>query len=190
MGKQVTEDDLKAGLKSVGSFGPIGSPHAGSRRDSPFGNEFVKRTPPAPQPVPEPEGKVEARLIPAVQPEPFEEAVKPSESKLISVSRNVKEVREPKSKRVESSVEDEETSSDEHLPERVTLRMSAEMRDSVTDLARRLQRRRREKGARITANTVVRVGIQFLLDEFHMTDSDRPSNEEELALLVRKKFGK
>ena len=63
--------------------------------------------------------------------------------------------------------------------------MSPEMRDEVDSLARDLQRLKRSKEERITANTVMRVAIRHLLDEFELPRDDEVNGEEELYRLVR-----
>ena len=193
MAKQVTEDDLKAGLQSVGSLGALGGQApGGTRRDSPFGTEFVKRTAPAVQSVITPTdgpSVIEPRPAPAVVAPPVQQE-KATESKLVSVPRSVKPVEESRSKRVQSEAAADETSNSAAFTERVTLQMTPEMRDDLLDLARKLHRQRREKGERITANSLMRVGIKFLLEEFRLTESDRPSNEEELMALIQRKLAK
>jgi hypothetical protein len=72
------------------------------------------------------------------------------------------------------------------LTERVTLQMSPEMRDAVNDFARHLQRRRKDKGERITANSVMRVAIQHFLDSFELESVQGASSEEELFARIQK----
>ena len=67
------------------------------------------------------------------------------------------------------------------LTERVTVQMSPEMRDAVCDLARHLQRRRKDKGERITANSVMRVAIQYFLDNVQLERVQGASTELEIA---------
>lgn len=69
--------------------------------------------------------------------------------------------------------------------ERVTLQISAEMRDEVDELARQLQRAKTSKDERITANTVMRVAIRLLIENFKWKAGEGPNNEEELYQLLR-----
>jgi hypothetical protein len=69
--------------------------------------------------------------------------------------------------------------------ERVTLSVSREMRDEIEALARELQRRRTRKDERITANTVMRVAINLLLERFSPGEGEVANNEEELLALAR-----
>jgi hypothetical protein len=64
--------------------------------------------------------------------------------------------------------------------ERVTVLMSSEMKDEVDALARELQRGKRAKGERITANTVMRVAIRCFLQRFKVRKGEEPNNEEDL----------
>ena len=72
--------------------------------------------------------------------------------------------------------------------ERVTLQMSAEMRDAVDELARQLQRAKTSKNERITANTVIRVAIRLLTENFELGKDEGPNNEEELYSLSTKRI--
>jgi hypothetical protein len=74
------------------------------------------------------------------------------------------------------------------LTERITLQMSPEMRDAVNDYARHLQRRRKDKGERITANSVMRVAIQHFLDTFELESVQGTSSEEELLARIQRKI--
>ena len=71
--------------------------------------------------------------------------------------------------------------------ERITLSVSTEMRDEVEALARELQRRRTKKEERITANTVMRVAINALLERFSLDAGDVANNEAELLELAKRK---
>jgi len=72
--------------------------------------------------------------------------------------------------------------------EPVTLKISPEMRDSVIALARDLQRAKTTKDERITANTVIRVAVQLLMDIYRFESGDVANNEEELHLLVARRL--
>lgn len=85
---------------------------------------------------------------------------------------------------------------DEHAPvrkedvftERVTLKISSEMRDAVDALAKELQRRRTKKHERITANTVMRVAISHFLARLELDAGDLANDEDELLELVGRKL--
>src|SRR5262249_5590988 len=68
--------------------------------------------------------------------------------------------------------------------ERVTLRISPEMRDDVERIARELQRAKTSKLERITANTVMRVAIKTITKRFELKTGQAPNNEEELFNFV------
>lgn len=68
--------------------------------------------------------------------------------------------------------------------ERVTLQISPEMRDEVDALARDLQRAKTTKDERITANTVMRVAVQLLMEKYRFEKGDVANTEEELFRLV------
>ena len=72
--------------------------------------------------------------------------------------------------------------------EKVSLKLSPEMRDKVEAIARELQRTKTTKEERITANTVMRVAINALIDKFKLGEGDTANNEEELFELVKKKI--
>ena len=179
---QVTEEDLSAGLKSIGSLGTLTS--SGGRRDSPFGKDFAKT------PSPEALQVKEITLAPtnntaelkAREPSPVatQLASKPKvipERKAVAV----KESRE-EGQRVEESKRKADI-----LTERITLQMRSEMRDDLNDLARKLQRKKTDKSERITANSVMRVAIQSFLESFELKDSLAPNTEEELLQAVTKR---
>jgi hypothetical protein len=72
--------------------------------------------------------------------------------------------------------------------ERVTLQLSTGMRDAVDALARDLQRRRTAKDERITANTVMRVAINILLERFELGADDVANSEGELLDLATRRI--
>ena len=91
----------------------------------------------------------------------------------------------PKAARV-SEVRETKT---ELYAERVTVPLSAELRDGAESLAKGLQRRRTEKGERITSNTVIRVALRVLLEHFG-DDPDEVANNEEELVNVRRNIGR
>jgi hypothetical protein len=64
--------------------------------------------------------------------------------------------------------------------EPVTLRMSPAMRDEVETMASELQRAKTSKDERITANTVMRVSVQLVLDHFSPNAGNIANTEQEL----------
>lgn len=72
--------------------------------------------------------------------------------------------------------------------ERVTLQISAEMPDEVDELARQIQRAKTSKDERITANTVMRVAIRLLTENFKLKAGEGPNNEEELFELASRRM--
>lgn len=79
-------------------------------------------------------------------------------------------------------------SPEEEGMEKVTVLMSPYMRDSVSILARKLQRRRTQKEFRFTANTVFRAAIQLALDTFQLESEDRINSEEELLARMKERL--
>jgi hypothetical protein len=186
---QVTEQDLEQGLQSLGGFGKLAAQKP--RRDSPFGSDFVKRS------------ESEGRAVPAAAP-PKSPEIAPVPKPL---SQDIEE-REEVGGGMLSTKSSPSTSAPKQLSkpnigeskvahpksntltDRVTLQLSPEMRDEVCEIARRLQRKKTDKKSeRTTTNTVMRVAIQFLLDELMLEEKDRPNSEEELLELVKAKLG-
>src|SRR5262249_42202476 len=64
--------------------------------------------------------------------------------------------------------------------ERVTIQISPDMRDSIDSMARELQRSKTSKEERITANTVVRVAVQVILEHFEPDKSEIANTEQVL----------
>ena len=195
--QQVTEADIEESLKSLGGFGGLGTQKP--RRDSPFGSEFSRKEAPKPaaltapiSPNPEeslPKKEAAAAPIPLIQKIEIEKTV-PAKEEAEEERRGEtpKKVEPRKRMLTEPLSEKKETlPKTETLPERITLQMSEEMRDSLNDIARQLQRLRREKGERITANTLMRVAIQGFIDSFDSKALGGVSSEEELLREVKKR---
>lgn len=177
---QISEEELQSGLKAVGGLGGIIS--SGARRDSPFGADFVRKELPVVAPLPEkaPPSALESKTeLPLLRPE----LVEPQEPAL----RNLSRAPFPK-KALKAKENKDPEPSPRVFEERVTLQMPAAMRDDVNFLATVLQRRKTDKKQRITANTVMRVAIQFMLDEFKIRDGDVANTEEELLELTKRKI--
>lgn len=182
---QVTEKDLENGLRSLGGLTSLAATPSGARRDSPFGSDFAKR--PAPvelRPRAAEAGNVALSLEPASEPAPPETAnVATLPAADADAPGDLAKRRTPRrQKRPETKVD--------LFPERVTLLMSPEMRDRVNLLAAKLQRRKKDKTERITANTVLRVAVSSLLNTFKLEEGDTPNTEEELLELVQRKLRK
>ena len=62
------------------------------------------------------------------------------------------------------------------------------MRDDVDALARDLQRSKTTKDERVTANTVMRVAAQLLIDHFQFKCGDVANSEEDLYTLAAQKL--
>lgn len=173
MPKTVTEEDLAAGMKGLGGFGAISA-----KRDSPFRDSRAVK----PAEAKTVEIKPAVETVPMVQPaEANEPQVKPATVEVpkpgaIRPAPTPREVSKPKAKQSQRKA-------DIHS-ERVTLQISAKMRDEVDELARQLQRAKTSKDERITANTVMRVAIRLLTENFKMKSGDGPNNEEELYRLA------
>ena len=74
--------------------------------------------------------------------------------------------------------------------ERITLRLSPAMRDHMDALARELQRSRRTKGERITANTMIRAAINAVRLGVKLEAGDTANTEEEVFQLVWRKLAR
>ena len=164
---QVTEDDLGAGLSSLGGLGSLRR----GRRDSPFGPDMTSdngrdlggSTPPA---ASKQEVQAKVRAGPRT-------------------ARTSKRPRSGEPRREQPSAETlDSTAKVEIYTEKVTVPMTGEMRDAVCLLAARLQRSRTDKSERITANSVIRVAIRVLLAELNLAPEQPVNSEEELLALA------
>ena len=154
---QITEKDLELGLKTTGGFSGLSKV---TRRDSPFGVEHAKST------VEQKERTVEVEV------ETPKESIKVEK---VSV------------KTIIASKEKESKTKAEIFSEKITLNISPEMRDKAETLARSLQRKKRDKSERITANTIYRVAIKAILENEKFIDDHSPNTEGELLDLVKGK---
>lgn len=181
MAKNVTEEDLAAGMKGLGGFGALST-----RRDSPFRDSRAEARPPEPKTV-EVKPSTEAR---SVYQTTVVEVKPPVEAKPVPVElpkpvavKSAPMVREPSRPKQKTPQRKADIYS-----ERVTLQISAEMRDEVDELARQLQRAKTSKDERITANTVMRVAIRLLTENFKLKSGEGPNNEEQLVELVAQRL--
>ncbi len=216
MAKNITEDDLAAGLAGFGDgFSTITEKRP--RRDSPFG------------PV-NPEAEAKSEKVVEIRPEKTSsEAPARDTASELDILERARALREahadrqvPKSAdaaREPSPIPQVETSKEVEvrraprtieeaarevkilLPsegegkgsarkadiysERVTLKLSVEMRDALDALAKELQRRRTSKDERITSNTVMRVAINALLGSLELQPGESVNTEQELLELVK-----
>jgi hypothetical protein len=214
MAKHVTEDDLASGLSGFGD-GLSTITEKRPRRDSPFRDtrteperkpaereeKIIEIRPAGPVPErersqiapPQPERDpheelleraraAQARSARVTEGEGREEPVSTQPSTIADYARQVRvsypEPPEPEAPHVRKA---------DIFTERVTLSVSTEMRDAVEALAREMQRRRTKKEERITANTVMRVAINALLQSFDLEEGDVANTEEELLALARLK---
>jgi hypothetical protein len=193
---QVTDQELETGLQSLGGLGGIAA--SGARRDSPFGAGFVKKS------VPESNTRAEATEaklqvaanVAVVAPVAQEvvpsrvEAIAPSTASVVAVGEHTSTARRPRAVEAPMPADVAPVSSrkSDSFSERVTLQMSPEMRDELTLLAARLQRRKTDKTERITANTIMRVAIQMVLDEIDFGEGDIINSEVDLDRVVRAKL--
>ena len=180
---QITEEQLQAGMKGLSGFGALSGKPAPARRDSPFRDSRTE-APPEPKTI-EVERPVEPKPEPVVRavprhPEP--------EAKPVAVPTKSVQVERPAVMRSSQAKAPQSRRKADLFTERVTLQMSAEMRDQVDELARQLQRMKTSKEERITANTVMRVAIRLLLEEFTPSHGVEINSEDDLlkALLERR----
>jgi hypothetical protein len=190
---QVSDDDLASGLRNFGGVSSFGAPSGKPHRDNPFritqaearGTEGAPKIEPAAvekqaekiEPV---ERRGEAsRPVVAAKPR---EAIVPK-----AVVRKV-ETRETTRPSLEAAERSREKKT-ERYTERVTALLDAELRDGAESLAREISRRRKIKGGeRITANTILRVSLRLLLDNFELSPDDAPNDEEEIFTAVQKRI--
>jgi hypothetical protein len=176
---QVTEQDLEQSLQTLGGFGKLATQKP--RRDSPFGSEF-SRKPEESKPIPQvapPETSREVTLLSKAPGEGIEGLEEDDEVVLTNVLPKSSPTRRGSKPLLEETTARHPKC--DTLTERVTVQMSPEMRDAVSDLARHLQRRRKDKGERITANSVMRVAIQYFLDNVQLERVQGASTELEIA---------
>lgn len=196
----VSDEELATGLKSFGGFGALGQASGRPRREDPFRDtraehalveaqqaeesrvedtpvsgtrvevseafsriEVVK-TPPAEPPAPP---AVRESAVPLKLREK-----KPAIPRLTQAERSAEPAPQPGASAAETKAA--------LYTERVTVPLGPELRDAAEALAKDLQRRRTEKGERITANSVMRVALRVLLDAFDARSAGAINTEEEL----------
>ena len=200
--RQVTEDDLASGMKAFGGFPTFAQ--SKPQRDNPFRDTREPVTPPpAAKPVaiatPAPKAEIVAKPLarevtksvvelPVSVPEPVIEQKKPVPIKAEATPEPVVKVAPKVVKAPEVSAPKAVQS--EISYERVTLPMTADMREGFERMARELQRKRSQKNERITANTVMRVALEYFMDRFSVEQTDRVNTEEELLDAAKQQLGR
>jgi hypothetical protein len=159
-----TEDDLAAGIRSVGVLSAV-TASEGIRRDNPFATSPVRPRVSLPERV---AGSPEPERLPPLP------VAAPTRKKLTQNS--------PK-----PSIEERAPEYDTYT-DFVTVPMTAEMRTQANLLAAELQRRRTEKRVRFTPNTIFRVAIETFLERFELAPEDHVNSEEDLLLLVHERI--
>ena len=163
---QVSEEALTEGLKGIGNFGGLSSNRV--RRDNPFRDSSSQPS------VPTKTFEISKREVrehsntqpvPDVNPEPIRPTMSPGRMEKTKAKKQT-----PMAAGRKADI----------YTERVTLQISPEMRDEVERIARELQRAKTSKEERITANTVIRVAIQLLTQNFSIKFGEVPNNEGEL----------
>ena len=183
--KQVTEEDLEAGLKAAGGFGALAKSQ--TRRDSPFAigvsnDEPVKK-------VGELQAKVEK--VTTETPEVVETSSKaettPVEEKVKKITPMVavKEEVIPEPKK-EAPLKEENKASQPLQYEKLNIMLTPEMRDATQRLARDYQRKKTDTTERITVNTIYRAALRVFLEDMEHLQSLSPNTEDELVEMMRK----
>ena len=209
---QVTDHELALGLKNFGGFGSLGGQTTKPRREDPFRD--TREETPAPvaaAPQTNPPQVVQPQVNQAVRGEtPRLEIVKTQEAEPVEAKAPAEQsqpsplkLREKKtrvatpaakSERVVRPVKQVHSESvaaekkSELYTERVTVPLDAELRDGAESLAKDLQRKRTEKGERITANTVMRVALRAMLERFQTSEHVNVNTEEDLLHAARQAF--
>lgn len=68
------------------------------------------------------------------------------------------------------------------------MRVAGRTREGAELLAKELQRKRTEKGERITANTIMRVALRTMLENFSSGAKEAINSEEELQQAFSRQF--
>lgn len=192
---QVTDQELESGLKSFGGFGALGEAAAKPRREDPFRDtraeaaqaQAARVEPPrieivkTPSEVPAADGRVVVPSLPQEKPAPLKLKKAPSHSGPVKAERGGEGKTIPRKDSVASE------NKTELYTERVTVPLDAELRDGAESLAKELNRRRTDKGERITANTVMRVALRLMLERFDVDATQTVNSEEELLDAVLNK---
>lgn len=187
---QLSDDELAAGIASMGGFGTLGQK---PKRDSPFGSDYVRKPqvqsaqPPAsPQLQASQKSSSGAPVVTSVA-APIAEVSLPKEKSpdAPSAASGLRAVSSDKEVTEDLSPPAEEENVTKH--EKLSVMMTPEMRDTLSAMGKTLQRKRRQKGARFTANTVMRVAIQHFINTADMAHLSGVSSEEELLKEVAKR---
>jgi hypothetical protein len=176
---QVTDKELATGLKTFGGFGALGETNSRPRREDPFRDTRaeVQAATPRIEVVKSPPAETPPLAAPAA-----EEKIPQVRDPRPEVPRRARPVKREEQSQPPVSNGHEKKS--ELYTERVTVPLDAELRDGAEALAKSLQRRRTDKGERITANTVMRVALRVVLDSFDSRSVGVVNTEEELFQAV------
>lgn len=191
---QVTDDELASGLKNFGGFGSLGGQKP--RREDPFRDTRAEAPAAASARTETPRIEI-VKTSEVVTPETKTESAPPESrpntlklrpKKTANFAPPIKVERAAKSLK-QAPVESPQTEKKSELyTERVTVPLDAELRDGAESLAKELQRKRTEKGERITANTVMRVALRAMLERFQTSEHPNVNTEEELLHAARQAF--
>lgn len=198
---QVTDDDLASGLKGFGGLGSLGGASTRPVRDNPFRDTRAEPprpvvVPPTAEPTPAPMSIPEVPKLEIVSSRndrvEGEGITPPSLSEPAPAKpRARKQSTAPTAKLLKPTVTSAPATAEhrekktELYTERVTVLLDAELRDGAEALAKELQRRRTEKGERITANTIMRVALRELLETFVADTSSTINSEDDFQRVLR-----
>lgn len=163
-----TESSLAADVQVSGGLQQFRTVAQGSReaRDNPFGGP-VKAAAPAP-----------AREAPPATEPPKVESIRPEPKPAASPPR------EPRIARQKVEAEPVELVAAVYA-ENVTVPLSEALRDRSEELAKVINRNRSVRKQRITRNSIIRVALQVLLDDFSHLSAQSLNSEEELLQAAR-----
>lgn len=185
---QLSDEELAAGIASMGGFGSL---RQKAKRDSPFGADYIRNpqgSPPA-APVPSHANPIQTapQTASPLAPAPIVQALSPKEGgPETSPQTTPPRPAKLETRAKDSGAKDPVQGAHAHF-ERVTLLITPQMRDSLHVLAKTLQRKRRAKGERFTANTLIRVATQQLINTADIEYLSGVSSEDELLKEVGKR---
>jgi len=200
----VTEQDVSAGIASLGGLGGLTKAANTTRRDSPFGAGFAKKpssalvAPEAIEPAQQtgaPQVTAAATGVSAALPidtsppqgtagaEASEIKIQPSQATTKPQSTVVGQGRLRAPASAMSSIPKTQL-----YTERVTMLMDSATRDELNRVAHALQRKKSDSRERITANTLMRVAVKLFLEDLRPSDGDTPLTESELYQLTKAKI--
>lgn len=199
---QVTTDDLASGIKSFGGLSSLGGAPRPAR-DNPFRDTRTEAVQPVaavtvPEPAPETprlevingheKPEVGEGTKPLAPPRPPRER-KPTVARATEriATPTPLSVPNPDASMPNPNGSEKKT---EIYTERVTALLNADLRDRAEALAKDLQRRRTQKGERITTNTVIRVALRAMLESFQPSTIAELNTESELYEAVLQQWSR